>query len=324
MAIMTYSQAIREALREEMKRDDSVFIFGEDVGVFNGPYGVTNGLLEEFGGKRVWDTPISEAAIMGLAVGSSMTGMRPVAEIMYMDFITCCMDELVNQAAKIKYMTGGKIKLPLTVRMAIGAGFSAAAQHSQSLEALLAHIPGLKIVMPSTPYDAKGLLKSAIRDDDPVIFLEHKKLYDGLQGEVPEEDYLISLGSADVKREGQDVTIIATSDMVHKAIVAAETLSEEGIDVEVIDLRCLVPLDKKTILESVMKTNKVVITEEAVKRNGFSANVAAMIIDEAFEYLDAPIKRVCSMNTPVPFSPVLEAEYLPNTENICQAVRTIA
>ena len=320
MTELSYSQAIRKALTEEMQRDDKVFILGEDVGIFGGAFGVTQGMIKEFGKDRVRDTPISEAAIMGAAIGAALTGMRPVVEIMYIDFLTCCMDELVNQAAKIKYMTGGQVKLPLTVRVPIGAGYSEAAQHSQSLEALFVHIPGLKVVIPSTPYDAKGLLKSVIRDDDPVIFLEHKALYDTLKGEVPDEEYLIPLGKADIKKEGRDITVIATSMMVHKVMSVSQEIKKDGIDVEVIDPRSLVPLDKKAILNSVKKTGRVILVEEAVKRNACSANIASIIMEEVFEYLKAPIFRICSKNTPIPFSPILEKAYLPCEEEIYQAI----
>ncbi len=324
MTQLTYSQAIREALREEMLRDDSVIVMGEDVGVMNGAHGATRGLLDEFSEKRVRDMPISETAIIGTAIGAAMTGMRPVAEIMSMDFITCCMDELVNQAAKMKYMTGGQAKLPLTVRMPFGAGFSAAAQHSQSLEAWFTHTPGLKVVMPSNPHDAKGLLKTSIRDDDPVIFLEHKALYDSIKEDLPAGEHLVPLGKADIKKEGNDVTVIATSMMVHKALIADKKLEIEGISVEVIDLRCLVPIDKDVIINSVKKTGKVIIVEEAVKRSGYSANIAAMIVEEAFDCLDAPVIRIGAANTPAPFNPNLEARYLPDEEDIYQKIKNLS
>ncbi|KUK14415.1 MAG: Transketolase central region [bacterium 42_11] len=272
MREITYAEAIREALREEMKQNDKVFILGEDVGRFGGCFGVTKGLWEEFGDERVRDTPISETAIIGSAVGAAATGMRPVAEIMFCDFMGVAMDEITNQAAKMRYMFGGKVSIPMVVRTPVGGGLCAAAQHSQSLEAWFTHLPGLKVVMPSTPYDAKGLLKASIRDDNPVIFLEHKMLY-GVKGPVPEEDYIVPLGVADVKREGKDLTIIATSLMVHKALEAASLLEKEGVSVEVIDPRTLYPLDEETILSSVKKTHKALVVHEAVERNGFGGEI---------------------------------------------------
>ena len=325
MAVISYSHAIREAIREEILRDELVFLIGEDLGTYGGSFGVTKGLLDELGDKKIiGDIPIVETAIIGAAIGAAATGMRPIAEIMFSDFITCCMDELVNQAAKMRYLSGGSIHLPLTVRTAGGGGLSAGAQHSQCLESWFIHVPGLKVVMPSTPYDAKGLLKASIRDDDPVIFIEHKALYDSLKGEVPEDDYIIPLGEADVKREGKDITIIATQLMVHKALLAAQNIQEVyDISVEVVDPRTLVPFDKKTILASVKKTNRVIIVEEAVKRNGASAEISAMIVEEAFDYLCAPIKRIASKNSPIPFHPELESYYLPTEKDIIDAVRAI-
>jgi len=320
MRKLTMRAAINEALRQEMRRDSNVYVIGEDVGVFGGCFGVTAGLIDEFGSKRVIDTPITESAIVGNALGAAATGLRPVAEIMFMDFVGVTMDQIYNQAAKMRYMFGGKAKIPMVIRTACGAGGSAAAQHSQSLEAWFMHIPGLKVVAPSTPYDAKGLLISSIRDDNPVIFVEHKFIYD-LEGEVPEDIYTIPLGKADVKRQGSDVTVIATMAMVHRALEAAEELSKEGISVEVIDPRTLQPLDGETIIESVKKTHKVVIVHEAVKFAGPGAEIAAMIAEEAFDYLDAPIKRVAAPFTPVPFSPVLEQEYIPSKEKIIAAVK---
>ncbi len=322
MRELTYLDALNEALREELIRDERVFIAGEDVGLYGGNLGVTKGLFKEFGEKRVKDTPISEGAIIGLAAGSAATGLRPCVEIMYVDFFGCCMEEILNQMAKLRYMFGGKMKLPLVVRTQGGAGFSAAAHHSQSLEAFVTHIPGLKVVMPATPYDAKGLLKASIRDDNPVIFIEHKFLTD-FRGPVPEDDYTIPLGEADIKREGKDVTIITWSYMVHVALKAAERLAKEGTDAEVIDLRTLKPLDEKTILDSVKKTSKVVILHEACRTSGFGGEVAAIIADRAFDYLDAPIKRVTAPDTPVPFSPVLERFFMPNEEGVIKAVQEI-
>ncbi|HOM31870.1 MAG TPA: alpha-ketoacid dehydrogenase subunit beta [Acetomicrobium flavidum] len=320
MRKLTMRAAINEALRQEMRRDPNVYVIGEDVGVFGGCFGVTAGLIDEFGPKRVIDTPITESAIIGNALGAAATGLRPVAEIMFMDFVGVTMDQIYNQAAKMRYMFGGKAKIPMVIRTACGAGGSAAAQHSQSLEAWFMHVPGLKVVAPSTAYDAKGLLVSSIRDDNPVIFVEHKFIYD-LEGEVPEDIYSIPLGKADVKRQGSDVTVIATMAMVHKALEAAEELSKEGISVEVIDPRTLQPLDGETIIESVKKTHKVVIVHEAVKFAGPGAEIAAMIAEEAFDYLDAPIKRVAAPFTPVPFSPVLEQAYIPSKEKIIAAVK---
>ncbi|SDX90429.1 pyruvate dehydrogenase E1 component beta subunit [Acetomicrobium thermoterrenum DSM 13490] len=320
MRKLTMRAAINEALRQEMRRDPNVYVIGEDVGVFGGCFGVTAGLIDEFGPERVVDTPITESAIVGNALGAAATGLRPVAEIMFMDFVGVTMDQIYNQAAKMRYMFGGKAKIPMVIRAACGAGGSAAAQHSQSLEAWFMHVPGLKVVAPSTAYDAKGLLISSIRDDNPVIFVEHKFIYD-LEGEVPEDIYTVPLGKADVKRQGSDVTIIATMAMVHRALEAAEELSKEGISVEVVDPRTLQPLDGETIIESVKKTHKVVIVHEAVKFAGPGAEIAAMIAEEAFDYLDAPIKRVAAPFTPVPFSPVLEQEYIPSKEKIIAAVR---
>jgi len=320
MRKLTMRAAINEALRQEMRRDPNVYVIGEDVGVFGGCFGVTAGLIDEFGPKRVIDTPITESAIIGNALGAAATGLRPVAEIMFMDFVGVTMDQIYNQAAKMRYMFGGKAKIPMVIRTACGAGGSAAAQHSQSLEAWFMHVPGLKVVAPSTAYDAKGLLVSSIRDDNPVIFVEHKFIYD-LEGEVPEDIYSIPLGKADVKRQGSDVTVIATMAMVHIALEVAEELSKEGISVEVIDPRTLQPLDGETIIESVKKTHKVVIVHEAVKFAGPGAEIAAMIAEEAFDYLDAPIKRVAAPFTPVPFSPVLEQAYIPSKEKIIAAVK---
>jgi len=319
MREMTYVQALNEALREELIRDESVFIAGEDVGLYGGNLGVTRGLFQEFGQKRVKDTPISEAAIVGLGVGAAATGLRPCVEIMYVDFVGCCMEQILNQTSKLRYMFGGKIKLPLVIRTQGGAGFSAAAHHSQSLEAFFTHIPGLKVVMPSTPYDAKGLLKASIRDDNPVIFIEHKFLTD-FKGPVPEDDYTIPLAEAELKRQGENATIITWSYMVHVALKAAERLAGEGIEVEVIDLRTLKPLDEKTVLGSVEKTGKVVILHEACRTSGFGAEVAAIIGDKAFDYLDGPIKRVTAPDTPVPFSPVLERFFMPDEEDVIRAI----
>jgi pyruvate/2-oxoglutarate/acetoin dehydrogenase E1 component len=320
---LSVAEAIREALREEMLRDETVYICGEDVGQFGGCFGVTQGLYEEFGEERVRDTPISETAIVGSAVGAAATGMRPVPEIMFMDFVTVCMDQLVNQAAKMRYMFGGKAIMPITLRLPVGAGISAAAQHSQSLEAWFTHVPGLKVVMPSTPADHKGLLKASIRDENPVIFVEHKVLY-GIKGPVPEdEDYVIPLGKGDIKRQGEDVTVVATSMMVYKALAAAEELAKEGISVEVVDPRTLVPLDKDIILSSVEKTGRLVIVHEAVKTGGFGGEIAAIVAEEGFDYLDAPIKRVAAHDVPIPFNAGQEQFVIPNEQDIIAAVKEI-
>jgi len=322
MRKLTYAAALNEALRQEMRRDPAIYVAGEDVAKYGGIFGVTAGLLEEFGEKRVKDTPITESAIIGSAVGAAATGLRPVVELMFIDFIGVALDQLYNQAAKMKYMFGGKAKLPIVVRTTCGAGMGAAAQHSQSLEAWFMHIPGLKVVMPSTPYDAKGLLITAIREDNPVFFIEHKMLY-GLEGDVPEEPYAIPFGQADVKREGSDVTIVATAAMVHKALAAAETLAKDGNSLEVIDPRTLTPLDQDTIINSVKKTHRLVVVTEEVKHAGSSAEIAARVAEYAFDYLDAPIKRVAAPFTPVPFSPALEKEFIPTEERIIAAVKEV-
>ena len=322
MPTMTYGQAINDALRIELKRDPDVFVVGEDVGTFGGCFGVTAGLIDEFGDKRIRDTPITESAIVGSAVGAAVGGLRPVAELMFVDFIGVSLDQLYNQAAKMKYMFGGKAKIPMVLRTSCGAGIGAAAQHSQCLESWFMHIPGLKVVMPSTPYDAKGLLIQSIRDDNPVVFLEHKMLY-AMEGEVPEGEYTIPLGKADVKREGSDVTIVATARMVHFALEAAEIMAADGVQVEVIDPRSLVPLDEETILNSVRKTHRLVIVHEEVKFAGSGAEIAAMVAENAFDYLDAPILRVAAPFTPVPFSMPLEQEYIPSVDKIVAALKKV-
>jgi len=320
MRNMTYSEAIREGMRRRMKEAPNILIFGEDVGEFGGCFGVTGDLIKTFGPERVRDTPISEGAIIGCAVGAAATGLRPIAELMFNDFMTVGMDQLVNQAAKMRYMFGGKITLPMVVRMPTGAGTRAAAQHSQSLEAWLTHVPGLKVVYPSTPNDAYGLILSAIDDDNPVIFMEHKMLY-AISGEVDENMDPIPLGLADVKREGQDVTIIATGKMVHEALNAASKLSQDGIEAEVIDPRTLYPLDKNTIFNSIEKTNKVIIVTEETKRGSYAGEIAAIIAEECFDNLDAPVIRICSLDAPIPFSPVLEDYVVPNSQDIINAVK---
>jgi len=320
MRKMNFAQAINEGIRSEMRRDPNVFLMGEDVKF--GVFGVTAGLIDEFGEERVRDTPITEEAIAGGAVGAAAAGSRPIAEIMFIDFITVAMDQIVNQAAKMRYMFGGKIKLPITFRTMAGAGISAAAQHSQSLEAWFTHVPGIKVVFPSTPKDALGLIISSIRDDNPVLFIEHKLLY-ALEGEVPDTDEPIPLGVADVKRPGKDVTVVATGFMVHKALQAADQLAKEGIEVEVVDPRTLFPLDKETIYNSINKTHKVIIVTEEVKRGAWSGELAANIAEDCFETLKAPIKRIGSLNTPIPFSPPLEKYVVPNEVDIINAVKSI-
>ncbi|APT48243.1 alpha-ketoacid dehydrogenase subunit beta [Bacillus safensis] len=323
MREISYLEAVREAMSQEMRENQDVFILGEDIGVYGGAFGVTRGMIEEFGPERVRNTPISEAAIAGGAVGAALTGMRPILELQFSDFITIAMDQLVNQAAKTRYMFGGKGKVPLVVRTPAGSGTGAAAQHSQSLEAWMAHIPGLKVVQPSTAYDAKGLLKAAMDDDNPVIFYEHKLLYKTI-GEVPEEQYSIPLGKADVKRSGKDVTIVATAIMVHKALEAAKELEAEGIDVEIVDPRTLVPLDEETIIESVKKTGKCIIVHEAVKRGGYGGEIASMIAEsEAFDYLDAPIKRLGGLAVPIPYNPTLEKAVIPQVPDIIEAAKEL-
>jgi pyruvate dehydrogenase E1 component beta subunit len=321
MREITYREAIREALREEMRRDDRVFILGEDVATAGGVFKVTQGLLAEFGPERVIDTPLSESAIVGAAVGASLMGMRPVAEVMFADFTAIAMDALVNHAAKIHYMSGGEVSAPLVVRMAYGAGPRWGSHHTQSVESWLANVPGLTIVMPSSPYDAKGLLKAAIRTLNPVIFLEHKLLY-GKNGEVPETEYFVPIGKAEVKRAGANVTIVASGLMVDRALDAARTLEQEGVSAEVIDLRSIQPLDEETILASVEKTGRLVIVHEAPVRGGFGGEVAAVVANKALGFLDAPIQRVGAPWTPVPFGPVLVDAYVPKEADIIQAVRT--
>ena len=320
---LTYAQAIREALAEEMRRDDSVFIMGEDIGVYGGAFGVTLDLVHEFGPDKVMDTPLSEAAIIGAATGAAVLGMRPVAEVQFSDFLTIGADQLVNQAAKMRYMFGGKAKVPMVVRTPLGSGTGAAAQHSQSLETWFMHIPGLKVLAPATPYDAKGLLKSAIRDDNPVVFFEHKLLY-RTKGHVPAEEYTVPIGNAAVRREGRDVTVIASSVMVLRSLAAAETLAAEGIDVEVIDLRSLRPLDTETIVNSVVETGRAVVVHEANRFAGFGGEIAATIVEsEAFDFLDAPIVRLGGKDVPIPYNPVLERAAVPQEEDIVAACRRL-
>ena len=320
MSEITYAQAIAQALREEMKRDPKVFLLGEEVGHYQGAYKITGGLVQEFGDWRVRDTPIAEAGMIGVGVGAAIAGARPIVEILYVDFAMLGMDMLVNQAAKFRLMTGGSGRVPFIMRTQGGTGGGVAAQHSQSLEALFYHIPGLKVVMPSQPADAKGLLKYALRQDDPVVFLEHKHLY-MTKGPVPEGEYVIEFGKADIKRPGKDVTIIAWSNMVPRALEAAAKLAEEGIDAEVLDPRTLVPLDKEAILASVAKTNRVVIVQEAVRRGGVASDICSIIQEEAFYSLDAPVEIVAGLNIPVPFNLELEKASVPQVPDIISAAR---
>lgn len=320
---ITYLEAVREAMVQEMRRDERVFLIGEDIGTYGGAFGASWGMLEEFGPERIRETPISEAAIAGAATGAALMGMRPVMEIMFMDFLTISMNQLVNQAAKMRFMFGGKAKIPLVCRTPAGSGTGAAAQHSQSLEAWFVHAPGIKVVAPATPYDVKGLLLASIRDDNPVLFVEHKLLY-RLRGQVPEEMFTVPLGKAQVSREGGDLTLLVYSIMVPRALEAAEQLAEEGIEVEVVDLRSLKPLDKETVVSSVSKTGRVLIVHEAPVTGGFGGEVAAVIADsEAFDYLDAPIRRLAGRDIPIPYNRTLEREAVPQVENIVTAAREL-
>jgi len=319
---LMYREALNEALKEEMRLDKNVFIMGEGIAERGGSYKVTVGLLDEFGKKRVIDTPISENGFTGAGVGAALTGMKPVVEILFIDFSLLILDQIINQAAKFKFMSGGTARVPLVLRTQGGVGNGLAAQHSQSLESLYYHIPGLKLVMPSDPYDAKGLLKSAVRCDDPVIFLEHKLLYMN-KGPVPKDEYLVPLGKAKVKKEGEDLTIVAWSGMVPKVLEAADLLSKEGIDAEVVDPRTLVPFDKETILESVRKTEHVLIVQEAVRRGGVGSDISSIIQEEAFDYLDAPIKIVGGLNIPCPFNLNLEGMVIPQVDNIVKAAKEV-
>ncbi len=321
MREITYLEALRESMSQIMRENEDVFMLGEDIGVYGGAFGVSRGMIEEFGPERIRNTPISESAIAGAAVGAALTGMRPILELQFSDFITIAMDQIVNQAAKIRYMYGGKGKVPMVVRTPAGSGTGAAAQHSQSLEAWMTHIPGLKVIQPSTAYDAKGLLRAAIEDDNPVIFYEHKLLY-RTKGHVPEEPYTLPIGKADVKRAGTDVTVVATSIMVHKALEAAELLEKEGIQIEVIDPRTLVPLDIETIVESVKKTSRLVVVHEAVKRSGFGAEIVSQVMEsDAFDYLDAPIQRLGGLDVPIPYNPIMEKKAVPQIDDIVSAVK---
>jgi 2-oxoisovalerate dehydrogenase E1 component beta subunit len=323
-AEVTYLEAIREALREEMRRDARVFVLGEDVGAYGGAFGVTQGLFEEFGEMRVIDTPISESAIVGISIGASLRGYRPVAEMQFADFISCGFDQIVNQAATLRYRYGGRASVPIVVRAPSGGGVGGGLYHSQNPEAWFIHRPGLKVVAPSTPYDANGLLKAAIRDDNPVIYLEHKFLYRRAKGPVPEGDDVVPLGVAATRREGGDVTLVTYGAMVQPSLEAAARLAQEGVEVEVIDLRSLLPFDRNAILESVEKTNRALIVHEDVKTLGIGAELSAVITEERFDHLDAPVRRVTYPDTHAPFSHVLEQAALPNADTIVTALRELA
>jgi len=320
---LTFGQAVREALAEEMRRDSRVCIFGEDVAEAGTPFKVLSGLVEEFGTERVLDTPISEAGFTGIAVGAAMTGLRPVVDIMFGDFITLTMDQMVNQAAKVHYMSGGAWKVPMVMRTTLGATRRSGAQHSQSLHAWFSHVPGLKVVMPSTPYDAKGLLKTAIRDENPVVFFEDKMMYTKLKGPVPVEEYTIPFGVADVKRVGRDITLVGTSSMVQVALGAASLLEEIGVSAEVVDPRTMWPLDEKTLIESAKKTSRVIVIDEGYERYGVTAEIAAVIAEGAFYNLDAPVRRMGAMHIPIPFSPPLEDATVPTEKSVFEVARKL-
>jgi len=319
---ITFAEAIREALAEEMRREETVFIIGEDVAEAGTPFKVLSGLVEEFGKDRVIDAPISEPGFTGMGVGAAMTGMRPVVDIMFGDFLTLAMDQIANQAAKVHYMSGGKMKVPIVFRTNLGATRRSAAQHSQSLHAWVSHVPGLKVAIPSTPYDAKGLLKTAIRDENPVVFFEDKMMFT-MKGTVPEDDYTIPFGVADVKLKGEDITLVATSSMVQIALAAAEKLKEIGLSAEVIDPRTTTPLDKETLIESAKKTSRAIVIDEGYEQYGVTAEIASVIADGAFYYLDAPVKRMGAMNVPIPFSPVLEDLTVPTEETVFQMAKSL-
>jgi acetoin:2,6-dichlorophenolindophenol oxidoreductase subunit beta len=320
MPELSYREAVRDAMSEAMRRDDDVFIMGEDIAEMGGSMGVTQGMLEEFGPERVRNTPISEMAIVGAGVGAAIAGMRPIVEVMYQDFLTLAMEQIVSQAAKHRYMSGGQVKVPLTVRTQGGAGWSPGAQHAQQLEAWFVHVPGLKVVFASTPEDVRGLLWTSIYDDNPVVFFEHRTLY-GIKAEVPEEIEPIELGKARIHREGDDVTVVATGRLVHEALGAAKEAEEEGISVEVLDPRTLLPLDEEAIVASVQKTNRCVVAHEAIVRMGFGAEIAALVQEKAFDYLDAPIERVGAKFTPLPFAPVMEEYVVPHEQDVLAAVK---
>jgi acetoin:2,6-dichlorophenolindophenol oxidoreductase subunit beta len=320
--VITFGEAIREAIAEEMRRDPRVFIIGEDVAETGTVFRVLQGLVDEFGKERVIDSPISEAGIAGLGVGAAMTGMRPIVDIMFGDFITLTMDQMVNQAAKTHYMSGGKLKVPMVLRTTLGATRRSAAQHSQSLHAWFSHVPGLKVALPATPYDAKGLMKSAIRDDNPVAIFEDKMMYT-LKGPVPAEEYTLPFGVADIKRPGNDITLVAISSMVHVALEAADRLAEIGVSAEVVDPRTTLPLDKQTLVDSAKKTSRAIVIDEGYEQYGVTGEIASVIADGAFYYLDAPVKRMGAMNVPVPFSPVLEDQTVPTAERVVEVAKTL-
>ena len=320
--IITFGEAVNEAIAEEMRRDERVFVIGEDVAEAGTPFKVLLGLVDEFGVERVIDSPISEAGITGLCVGAAITGMRPVVDIMFGDFITLTMDQMVNQAAKTHYMSGGKLKVPLVMRTTLGATRRSAAQHSQSLHAWFSHVPGLKVAVPSTPYDAKGLMKAAIRDDNPIAIFEDKMLFQ-TKGHVPLEDYVIPFGVADIKRSGTDITLVGTSSMVQVALAAAELLEQIGISAEVVDPRTTLPLDKRTLIDSAIKTSRAIVIDEGYEQYGVTAEIASVIADGAFYYLDAPVKRMGAMNVPIPFSPVLEDLTVPTPEGVMEMAKVL-
>jgi pyruvate/2-oxoglutarate/acetoin dehydrogenase E1 component len=322
MRELTYAQAVREAIIEEMDRNPDIILLGEDIGLYGGVFKVTEGLLARYGPERVRETPISEAGFVGASVGLAMTGKHPMAELMFMDFTWVAADQIFNQAAKMRYMSGGRVSLPLVIRTQQGGGRGNAAQHSQSLESVFTHIPGLKVALPATPYDAKGLLKSAFRDQNPVVFIEHKLLY-ATKGPVPEEDYTIPLGQAEIKQSGQDVTLVSFSRTVLHALEAAGEAARDGISVEVIDLRCSVPLDLETVLASVRKTGHLIVAHESHRRLGVGAEIAALVQEHAFDYLDAPIMRVGALDVPIPYSQPLESRVLPGKDHILTAIRQV-
>ena len=320
MPELSYREAVRDAMSTAMRRDEDVFIMGEDIAEMGGSMGVTQGMLEEFGPERVRNTPISEMAIVGAGIGAAIAGMRPIVEIMYQDFTTLAMEQIVSQAAKHRYMSGGQIKVPITIRTQGGAGWSPGAQHAQQLEAWFVHVPGLKVVFPSTPEDVRGLLWSSIYEDNPIVFFEHRTLY-GIKGEVPDEIEPIEIGKARIHREGEDVTVVATGRLVHESLRAAEQAAEEGISVEVFDPRTLQPLDEDALIASVKKTNRAVVAHEAVTRMGWGAEVAAVVQEKAFDYLDAPVARVGAKFTPIPFAPVMEEWVIPHAKDVLAAIK---
>lgn len=322
MSVITYIEAISKGLREEMQRDESVFCLGEDIGEYGGAFKVTKGFLKEFGEERVIDTILAETAIVGVAVGAAMMGLRPVAEMQFADFVSCGWNQIVNMAAKSHYRWGAAV--PIVIRLPSGGGLHAGPFHSQNPEAWFFHVPGLKLVAPSTPYNAKGLIKAAIRDNNPVLYFEHKYLYRHLKDEVPDDDYVVPIGKAEIRRQGRDISLITYGSMVMRSLEAAENLAKEGVEVEVVDLQSLLPFDKELILQSVKKTNKVLIVHEATLTGGIGAEIAAVISQEAFEYLDAPVRRLASIDTPVPYSAPLEEFFMPNVEKITRALRELA